>query len=72
MADKTVTVTVAAVVNGKQVGEILASPKHFGTGSDGYFASDKVLINGAKYQVTCNIVRVHSGKENAAKAASKA
>lgn len=63
MADKNLSVTVSANVNGKQVGEIIAKPKTFSTGSVGFYASDKVVINGERYQVTCNLVKVGSGKK---------
>ena len=68
MAEKMTSVTVSANVNGKQVGEIIAKAKTFSTGSVGFYASDKVVINGERYQVTCNLVKVGSGKKAAPKA----
>ena len=40
--------------------EIEASSKPFSSGSCGYFAAGKVVIDGKRYQVSCSVVEIGS------------
>lgn len=41
-------------------GTISANAKTFKTGSTGYFGAGKIEINGERYQVSCNVVKIGS------------
>lgn len=40
-----------------------AAERAFKSGADGYFLGGKVMIDGRKYQVSCNVVRIGSKDE---------
>jgi len=42
------------------LGSILAMAKIFSTGSNGFYGNDKILIDGAGYQVGISLVRIGS------------
>ena len=51
------------VVHSEHGGEaptLRAEPRVFNTGSTLYFASGKVTLDGVKYQVSCNVVKIES------------
>ena len=63
MTDTTTTVkTVAATLSGALVGVLVATEKTFSTGSDGYYATGKVVdpATGATYQASMTLVRCGS------------
>lgn len=39
---------------------LIALAKKFSTGSQGYGAYGKIIIDGEKYQVSCNIIKIKS------------
>lgn len=39
-------------------GTPLGSERTFSSGNTGYYAGGKIMIDGARYQVTCNIVKI--------------
>lgn len=47
-------------VNGKVVGVMVVNPKTFSTGSTGFFGSTKLEIEGARYQVQFQAVKIGS------------
>lgn len=49
---------IAIVINGDQ--QVIGSWKEFKSGSLGYNANGKVLIDGQKFQLSCNLVLVGS------------
>lgn len=49
---------IAIVINGDQ--QVIGSWKEFKSGSLGYNANGKVLIEGQKFQLSCNLVLVGS------------
>lgn len=46
--------------NGKVVGMMIVNPKTFSTGSTGFFGSTKLEIDGARYQVQFQAVKIGS------------
>lgn len=46
--------------NGRVVGVMVVNPKTFSTGSTGYFGSTKLEIDGARYQVQFQAVKIGS------------
>lgn len=56
-------ITVKFLVNGQEVGMLTLGPKHFSTGSTGYFASGKVSLGDDAekgYQAQVQLVRIGS------------
>ena len=53
---------VTATLSGALAGALVAAPKTFSTGSDGYYATGKVVdpATGATYQASMTLVRVGS------------
>jgi len=39
---------------------LTAKPKTFSTGSVGFYAGGKVVIDGERYQVSCNVIKIGS------------
>lgn len=54
------TVVATVKVNDEQIASVLVAPKSFRTGSTGYYANGKVLIDGANYQMQIQLVKIHS------------
>lgn len=54
---------LAKIVNGGDEGQLLLTAKNFTTGSDGYFGSDKLTLDGVRYQVQITMVRIDSKLE---------
>ena len=48
-------------------GQLLASAKVFSSGSRGYFAGEKVIIDGKRYQATLSLVEIGSKPQAPAK-----
>jgi hypothetical protein len=57
MAKTTANTNLPVTINGS---ELVAVAKTFKSGSTGYWAGDKVVIDGERYQVTCSIVKIGS------------
>lgn len=56
-------VSVAVYIDGN-LNLLPTAKKEFKTGSRGYYANGKVMINGKSYQVGCNIVEIGSKPKN--------
>ena len=54
------TVTLRDERDGQLVGAVVAVPKTFRTGSDGFYGTGKVTIGGERYQVNVQAVRIGS------------
>jgi hypothetical protein len=49
--------------DGEEMDRLLLSPKQFRTGSVGYWAGGKIILDGERYQVSCSIVKIGSKTE---------
>lgn len=58
--DGHVTVTLKPSSPGNPPETLTAQPKRFSTGSEGFWAGGKVSIDGERYQVSINLVRIGS------------
>jgi len=54
------------VDNEATVGVVVANPKSFSSGSDGFFGTAKVVIGGERFQVQLQAVRIGSKKDEEA------
>ena len=55
MTDRIATITIDGIAT-----SILAKEKVFSTGSRGYTVTGKILIDGKRYQMGCNLVEIGS------------
>jgi hypothetical protein len=50
---------------GTVIGTMYADEKEFKTGSKGYWAGGKLVVDGKKYQASCTLVEIGSGPKKA-------
>lgn len=51
---------IFADASGKPLDMLQANPKNFKTGSTGYYAGGKIVLDGKRYQVSVSVVEVGS------------
>jgi hypothetical protein len=58
--ETTMKAVIFADANGKPLDMLSAAPKTFKTGSIGYYAGGKIVLDGERYQVSVSVVKVGS------------
>jgi hypothetical protein len=58
--NKKLDAIVFADTEGKAIDMLSASFKNFKSGSHGFYAGGKIVLDGKRYQVSCSIVEVGS------------
>jgi len=71
MSQKVFSLTLEVSAGGQPIGTLVANSKSFKTGSTGFYAGDKLVIGGERYQVSCSIVLIGSKPKLAAAASAK-